>query len=409
MSKEQYYRMLEFIINNDNELFILIKRICKNYNLHGKIQDKLTYSNLSNNSRNQIKTIFNSVSVKSSYVDLKLFFESMNFNAEKKEEWINNLFKISGIGKISAREEELQKKKELNLKLKCLEINFPELSKIIEYIKNNKILEKETNENLQNALKVISFLHSNNQLIDFSKLGATLLSDSKIIRENQPLFNLVFKLLLSDIDVAEQEQYSEKKPNDLYEKYNIISNPTAIKVTFFAPLVYYKNGICYDFIKKLWEAGESATLSLDNLSGIDKIEIDENIQILTCENESPFNDLIRTGKDLALIFTSGYPNAAVKQILTLLKEKREHALHWGDSDFDGLRIASIINDIIPVKLWKCDLKTLKKNKKKLIRNRDEQFQYKMQKFLIKNQNFVFKNELLFTIENGWLEQESLSE
>ena len=450
MSNKQYYSILQFIISNDSELSAIFRRICRYYNLHGKIQDKLTYSNLSINSRNQLKTAFNSYSVKNNHVDLKVFFESMSFNPTDKVEWLDHIFEITGVVKKSVIGEGVEKKKAIKLKLKRLEINFPELRNIIEYIKENKFLEKETEETLIDALKIIDFLHSNKKLIDFSELGSAVLGDSKIIREGTGLFTLVFKLLSSEIDEFNMTQYNQlneysTNPKNLYEKYNIISNPTAIKVTVYAPIVYYKKGVRFDFIKKLWEAGESATLSLDNLKGIDNIQIEvpqevharsvlkinnraaapvsslnehkkvinynlsEKMQILTCENESPFNSLIRKNRDYAVIFTSGYPNSAVKKLLSLLKEKREFALlHWGDSDFDGLYIASIINRIIPVKLFRCDLQTLKSRRKKLIKINDQQISYRIQKFLIKNPEFVFKNELLFTIKNGWLEQENWS-
>jgi hypothetical protein len=406
MSNERYYNRLEFIIRNDNELSTIFRRICKYYNAHGKIQDKFSFSNISINSKRQLRYAFSSESVKTNGVDLKLFFKSLNFNTARKEEWLNHIYEFTGIEKKSIYIEEQERKKELKAVWKRLCIQFPNLVNIVDYIRNEQILDKESEQNVNDALKIIDYLYSNSQIIDFSKLGAAVLGNSKIIRKNEPLYRLVFRLLLSEVDSFAQRQYIEN-PNILYERYNIISNPTAIKVTLFAPLVYYKNGIQYDFVKKLWEVGESATLSLDNLNGIEELQLEGDLKIVTCENESPFNSMIRNKKDYSVIFTSGYPNSAVKKVLILLKDKCEYIHHWGDSDLDGLYIASIIDKIIPVKLWRCDLAALKSHRKKLRKIDDQHILYKMEKFLIKNQSFPFKNELLFTMKNGWLEQESI--
>ena len=96
----------------------------------------------------------------------------------------------------------------------------------------------------------------------------------------------------------------------------------------------------------------------------------------------------------------------MKKVLELLKDKREFALHWGDSDFAGYYIASIINKIIPVRLWRCDIESLKTKKKKLIKIDDPNKLYKIEQFIIKNPGFPYRNELLFTMKNGWLEQEN---
>ena len=405
MSKEKYFIKLEFIIQNDEMISAVFRKICKNYNLKGKIQDKLAISTIPQNSRNHLRTIFNSESVKSGYVDIKLFFESIRYNGKQQKEWLNRIFEITGIEKKTKQEEETEKRNHKRLLLNKLELNFPDLSETIDYLIKNNLLEKTKEIVLFDALNIFSFIIANDKIINFSELGAKELKDSKAIREGTELFNLVYGLLLHYLQSNELKNVF-LNAKDLFEYYNVISNATAIKVTLFGPFIYYKNGIKFDFIKKLWEIGESAILSMDNLKNIDSIEIDEGFELLTCENESPFNLLIRENKKFALIFTSGFPNSAVKKILELLKDKKKKVLHWGDSDFNGLYIASIINNIIPVNLWRCDLETLKRKKRKLIRIEDSEKLYRMEQFVIKNQDFPFRNELLFTIKNGWLEQEN---
>ena len=403
MGKEQYYKRLKFIIQNDDALYAIFVRICRHFNRRGKIQDKLTVSSISMNVKQQLCYAFNFESFKTNYIDLKLFFDSMSFSISEKEKWIDNIFEYTGIEKKSIHEIELEKEKKYKLILKRLIIQYPKLSTVIDYIRDNKMLEKETEESLNQALTIITALRTNTQFIDFSQLGATELSDSKIIREKTSLFTLVFKILLSELDEFELDKYS-KNPKALYEKYKVISNPTAIKVSVFGPFVYYKKGICFDYIKKLWEVGESAILSLDNLEGIDSVRLDDDVKVLTCENESPFNSLIRKSEHYAVIFTSGYPNSAVKKLLILLKNKYEGILHWGDSDFDGLRIAEIINNITTVKLWRCTIDDSKTYNERL-KPVDDNKKSKIKKFLNNKPDFIFRKELEYSLKNGWLEQE----
>ena len=191
----------------------------------------------------------------------------------------------------------------------------------------------------------------------------------------------------------------------ILSEHGVFNNATGSKVTVFGPLVYVKHGEMYDWIARLHAAGESATLSWDNLRDIEKIELPLDTEIITCENETPFNHLIRERHPGLIVYTAGYPNSAVNRLIRLLPPENGPIRHWGDSDFDGFLIASMLHEIRPVRLWRCDLATLHRCCDKM-RAMDDGQRSRAEALLEQRPDFVFGEELQFSMHNGWLEQES---
>lgn len=174
-------------------------------------------------------------------------------------------------------------------------------------------------------------------------------------------------------------------------------------MTLFGPLAYVKGGERFDWVAQLHARGETATLSWDNLHGIDALVLPADTPVITCENETPFNALIREGFPALYIYTAGYPNTAVTRLLHLLPA--ETAIqHWGDTDLDGLRIAAMLHQIRPVRLWRCDLAEVQRHLTDL-RLLKPAPQEKAERYLAQHLDFPFKDELVFTLAHGWLEQE----
>ena len=96
----------------------------------------------------------------------------------------------------------------------------------------------------------------------------------------------------AEISLAEPPPFVSRggiKLDYALDRFGIADNPSAVKATLFGPVVYYKNNRKFDFIRRLGQMGESATLSWDNLAGIDRIEVDGTDSLYTCENESPLH------------------------------------------------------------------------------------------------------------------------
>ncbi len=397
MSENQLLNIINEAAKKNPDLIVFFKRVCKNYKLKRKLQKTIEFS-LSE--RSGVADIFADNYIKAN----KLYLEKAIKDSDFEESlFIQSIFKLTGI--------ELNEEKNgsaAEVLLLKLESYFPRLIYVHEYLSLNvRMLNKYSYDQLETACKITTELLADSNIKDFSTLGANHCTDSKSIRKNTLLYSLIADFVNCEVNLGYDSNMSRK---DAFEIVGVSDNPTAIKVSIFAPLIYkHKSGILFDWVKKLWEHGESAVLSLENIQSITDCWLEDNtesreIKLVTCENESPFNFMIRNEK-IPVIYTAGYPNSAVKVLITFLSESIDQVYHWGDSDLDGLKIANIINKICNVKLWRCSIDDISKNigklkKVNMVKKRE------IENFITKNPDFKFRSELEFTLKNGWLEQEA---
>lgn len=254
------------------------------------------------------------------------------------------------------------------------------------------------------AAETVGFLLRNDTPVTISEIGARFFGDSKKLRQGE-LRSLLLRWLsgyCADVDPAEQEE-------QIWTTFHVYHDRLTVIAVIYGPIVYRKNGIEFDWIAKLHEQGEAATISWANLKGIEKIywkgRRDTPPNIFCCENESPYSQLIRQKPDECHLFTNGFPGSAVRKIYKLLAPQATSCFHWGDTDPNGLRIASILNSIYPLQLFRCDTATLRQHEKHLIPLSQKQKQT-AETILHTDSKFAFGDELAFTLEKGWLEQES---
>ena len=248
--------------------------------------------------------------------------------------------------------------------------------------------------------EAVSLLRRNRRQIGLSDLGARFFGDSKALRSGRLRTTLCQWLDALDAGDATEETESA----DLLARYGVADNPTSIKVTLFGRLRYCGSEGWTDWPCPLRGRGQSATLSLDNLAGVVEAEFLDGPEVVTCENETPFNHLIREAHPLPVIYTAGFPNAAVRLLLEKLPASAT-IRHWGDSDLAGYRIAGILARIRPLSLWRCALADLERHRHAL-RPLDESERTAIRQFLERHPDHPFAAELRYTLANGWLEQES---
>ena len=264
--------------------------------------------------------------------------------------------------------------------------------------------EDAVNKRCFQAGETVSFLLKNSDPITISELGARFCNDSKALRQGE-LRSLVVQwlwLCRPDSDMLEQEE-------NLWVSYNVVSDRLTVNAVLFGPVLYEKNGKTYDWIYQLYRQGEPATVSWSNIHDIDRMywkKQGEKVPVLiSCENEAPFSSLMRQELNQALLFTSGFPGSAVQKLYQLLAPRAATCYHWGDSDPAGLHIAAILHSLFPLQLYRCDLTSLQHHKHSLLSLSQKQRDAAMH-LLVNHPDFPFADELLFTLENGWLEQES---
>lgn len=338
------------------------------------------------------------------------FFEGRT--ALEVEEWISDLHQGLGLFRENHRQKMQAESHEAMLLVERLRLAYPELSGVHQHLnatipalaKQLARQGKTVAERVFKAAEIISFLRKNKEPLTFSELGAQFQNDSKALRDTE-LSRLIASWLICQEEAEDMPWQGETE--EIWQRYHVVRDRLAVQATIFGPLLYAKNNQTYDWILRLWQAGEPATLSWANITGMDRLWLapghEESNELFTIENETPFARLVRERHNGILIYTSGFPNDSVLALYRLLDLPKR--CHWGDSDLAGLRIAAIFHAITPLVLWRCDRETLRQHEKQLIQLAENQAR-QISNFLEKHPDFPFSSELRFTLAHGWLEQES---
>ncbi|MBM4163170.1 MAG: DUF2399 domain-containing protein [Lentisphaerae bacterium] len=235
--------------------------------------------------------------------------------------------------------------------------------------------------------------------ITLSELGATCFNDSKALRagaRRQQLEHLI----------RVQAGNPDDPPETLLAAAGVIENPYTAHVVVFAPFSYRtRAGEWLDWPHCLWSRGEAALLSCEAVRGLTAVRLEAPCPCLTTsENAAPYLRLVerlRPG-----LYTEGYPNAAVRTLLRRFAQEGVTAVHWGDSDLDGLRIAEQIARVLPTRLYMPpDAETLARARLPL----DDAQRRRAERFLDNHPDFPYADRLRHTLAHGWLEQEQTME
>lgn len=332
---------------------------------------------------------------------------------ENKELWIRAVHHACGIPfeKASQPEDTVSA---LATAINRWRLIFPELAQVADILYCSRGKGLSIDEQLElwiQAGTIVTFLRENTDVLTVSDLGAQFCGNSKALRGGELILLVTDWLTFLDtgMQITSNEIDSKQRKTvrrETLERHGIVENRCSVAVTVFGPLVFEKYGQRIEYVKNLWNMGESALLSLENLDGIEKIEVPDGCQIYTCENESPFANMVRKKHQGLIIYTRGFPNSAVCKLyrLILQHDPKIACFHWGDTDFAGLQIASILNRIAPLRLWRCDKDVIEKNRSSLISISNEA-KVQIRRFLENNSNFPFREELELTCKYGWFEQE----
>ncbi|WP_319586283.1 Wadjet anti-phage system protein JetD domain-containing protein [uncultured Desulfobulbus sp.] len=326
-----------------------------------------------------------------------LHLDRIGICPEESEIWIDTFCSVMNVERINQHEASAQANRDAALKLDRCRLLYPEMMPIWDSIQTNSAQDQTELLRLADA---VQFLTLDHDPLGFAELGARFFENSKALKRNPSLVRRLEEWLL----ILRDDEITDESRRKVWVDYGVVENATAIKVTLFGPIVYWKNGERFDWIARLHELGETATLSWDNLHGIESFELPANMEVITCENETPFTSLIREGVEGVIVYTAGYPNSAVKKVYRLLPDLMTAFKHWGDTDLDGLRIADMLHRIHPLQLWRCSLRDIQSHRQQLLPLTSSK-RSRAAAFLADHPDFPFSEELSYVIENGWLEQE----
>ncbi|MBN1601141.1 MAG: DUF2399 domain-containing protein [Chitinispirillaceae bacterium] len=388
--------------------------LCSAWKKYGRMPERLTLKSNSIAIEHSLVEMFGRRSLNLSRNGTVTLITSRLFEHSSKEDieqWIKDLHETAGIPftrKISNEEISAG----YDVAVQKWKLMFPELSTLSPLLtpSYNKPPDELLNFWIV-AAEIVRFLENNSDAITVSDLGARFCSDSKALRGGELISTVTDWLVFLDtglqVNTSELDSAFKKSlRQQSLELHGVVENRCVVPVAVFGPLLVHKYGQVIDHVKKMWSMGESALLSLDNLQNADRIEIPDNYPVYLCENESPFANLIRQKHQGVLIYTKGFPNAAVCALYKLITSQYPaiERFHWGDTDLAGLQIAAIFNKIAPLRLWRCDIDDVMRYKDSLIKiGKDEKERIVM--FLDNNPHFPFRDVLSFTCEYGWLEQE----
>lgn len=297
--------------------------------------------------------------------------------------------------------------------LSRLHIAFPGLKTLLQHLQDcpddlyrmlSAHSQQEVTKSCFQVAETVVFLLKNSSPITISELGARFFEHSKKLRQGE-LRSLLLRwlnLYCPELDIVEDEE-------QIWASYHVYHDRLSVNAVIYGPIVYTKNGKDFDWIFNLYQQGEAATVSWANLQGMTTMRWQGHTSqppaLICCENEAPFSQLMRRQANDAVLFTSGFPGSAVRKIYGYLAPQASSCFHWGDTDPNGLRIASILNSIYPLQLYRCNIETLRLHRKLLLPLTPKQKRV-AEAILLHNHDFPFRNELNFTLESGWLEQES---
>lgn len=325
----------------------------------------------------------------------------------QREKWIADVHQALGI---PFKQPDRQKSDHAGETVRRFRFAFPDLTAA------EPLIEREARRNAgleswERVGSVVRALLDNVEPLTLSELGARFFSDSKALRGGREISMVAECLYLldggafADLESARGE-VRQRLRREALSNHGVVETGGSVTVMVYGRVVYRKTGIDFDQIRRLSEIGEAAVLSASNLQEVDEIHVPPDTTLITVENESPFATLVRDRYPGIILYTQGFPNAAVRKLYHLIGEHPNcvRRIHWGDSDPAGLRIAAILHEIQPLELWRCEYDSLVLHRD-LMQPLSLSARESGERILAGDENFPFRRELRFTLENGWLEQE----
>jgi hypothetical protein len=272
-------------------------------------------------------------------------------------------------------------------------------------------------KNLTCVLAALEILAREKRPWNFSELGAQVSGSSKSFRPGSELYRLAADWALPFLEEAEallQIEEAATRRARVWEQLGVEANSAAITVMLAGPLVYQKKGKTFSAIAQHFEMGEASTLSLAQLADLEHLDPLFDT-ILTIENFAPFAAAAHRPPLPAalLIYTEGFPNRGVRELLRLCFEKIPGLkfLHWGDTDLAGVRIMrnlAAISGATPTP-FRCGPEDIAQQRERLIALTPEQRE-NIERDLQAHPHALGHETLAAVLQyNGWLEQEAWQE
>lgn len=287
----------------------------------------------------------------------------------------------------------------LDQAIKRLLLEHPEASSFSSAIRASAPIQTFT-ANGKGGLSALSRLYSavtaNDTSTTLSQLGADLFNDSKVLRHGSGYNALVS---LASIVKNFPDDFSRRK---ILSACGIEENPFTSFVTAFVPFSFALSPGTpfYTFPEEFHAKGLAVQLPLETVKRIVRVSLPEGLhEIATSENAAPFAAFVARG--ISCVYTEGYPNSAVRKLLTLFAQAGLSIRHYGDTDLDGRLIAQQVFKCIPGVMEEppADTPAIPLT---------ESAAKRLSAWLDANPDHPHADRLSATLKNGWIEQEAWS-
>jgi uncharacterized protein (TIGR02679 family) len=203
---------------------------------------------------------------------------------------------------------------------------------------------------LDQALAVLAALSGPMRL---PVLASQVLGDSHALDAGRPVATLVLRALAREADLPPPENAAERRK--LWEQAGVVADDLSCQVLVLG-LAPVEGGPIRESLRALAAAGEPARITLRQLLNFQMgdLAFPPGLEIRICENPV----ILAAAADRwgpacpPLVCLEGFPSYAAQTLLTRLASQGAAFHYHGDFDWDGLRIANKLREIVPFHPWR---------------------------------------------------------
>jgi uncharacterized protein (TIGR02679 family) len=206
---------------------------------------------------------------------------------------------------------------------------------------------------LDQALAVLAALSRSDIVVRLPVLSSQVLGDSHGLDAGRPVATLVLRALACEAELLPPENAAERR--QLWEQAGVVADDLSCQVLVLG-LAPAGGGQVGESLRALAAAGEPARITLRQLLSLQMgdLAFPSGLVIRICENPV----ILAAAADRwgpacpPLVCLEGFPSYAAQTLLARLARQGAVFLYHGDFDWDGLRIANKLREIVPFRPWR---------------------------------------------------------
>ncbi|HYU35212.1 MAG TPA: TIGR02679 family protein [Thermoanaerobaculia bacterium] len=203
---------------------------------------------------------------------------------------------------------------------------------------------------LEQALAVLAALSRRPDAVRLPVLASEVLGDSHALDAGRPVTTLVLKALAREADLQPPRGAAERR--QLWEQAGVVADDLSCQVLVLG-LAPVGGGPVGESLRALAAAGEPARITLRQLLNGD-LAFPPGLEVRICENPV----VVAAAADRwgpacpPLLCLEGFASYAAHTLLARLARHGAVFRYHGDFDWDGLRIANKLREVVPFQPWR---------------------------------------------------------